>query len=253
MNGFIYVITNDNHPGLVKIGITRNVQQRFKQLQVQQHNIVACYECVNYDELEKQLHHLFKSRRLPQSEWFSFSDDELQQLAATVEANAHSSTSYADHQREEAMREVEDWKERRRQQDHDEKMALTQLGTTAAVGGGLWAAAAILTNPVTWAVCGAVGIAAVALAEAADETVESPTPNHPPDERPGPAFARVNGRWYSTDCPHKSHEHRLAHEYWLSQQQNKPHHCRPVGFYKPAPALSGASSDTVTFDNDVSL
>ena len=65
MFGYVYLIRNG---GLHKIGRTRNLEQRMKQLRPDE--IIGVLKTYKYRELEKKLHKTYRSVRLPQSEYF---------------------------------------------------------------------------------------------------------------------------------------------------------------------------------------
>lgn len=70
--GFVYFIRNQE---LVKIGITGNLLRRMAQLEPDE--ILNVVRCKNYQELEKDLHSLFKDERIPQTEYFRLSDEQI--------------------------------------------------------------------------------------------------------------------------------------------------------------------------------
>ena len=70
--GFVYLIRNQE---LVKIGITGNLLRRMAQLEPDE--ILNVVRCKNYQELEKDLHSLFKDERIPQTEYFRLSDEQI--------------------------------------------------------------------------------------------------------------------------------------------------------------------------------
>ncbi len=65
MSGWIYLIRNGD---LYKIGITKNIINRMRQLKPDE-VLVKSYVS-NYKELEKQLHYSYKKVRIPQTEYF---------------------------------------------------------------------------------------------------------------------------------------------------------------------------------------
>ncbi len=70
--GFIYLIRNQE---LYKVGITKNLLKRMEQLKPDEAlNIIRCR---NFRELEKQLHQTFKKYRIPQTEYFRFSQEQV--------------------------------------------------------------------------------------------------------------------------------------------------------------------------------
>ena len=70
--GFVYLIRNQE---LVKIGITGNLLRRMAQLEPDE--VLNVVRCKNYLELEKDLHSLFKDERIPQTEYFRLSDEQI--------------------------------------------------------------------------------------------------------------------------------------------------------------------------------
>ena len=70
--GFVYLIRNED---IYKIGITENLLRRMDQLKPDE--ILNVVRCKNFRELEKDLHSLFKDVRLPQSEYFRLSEDQI--------------------------------------------------------------------------------------------------------------------------------------------------------------------------------
>ena len=63
--GIIYLIRNGD---LHKIGTTKNLQRRMKELKPDK--IIRTLERTDYREIEKELHRKYKDVRLPQSEYF---------------------------------------------------------------------------------------------------------------------------------------------------------------------------------------
>ena len=72
MAGIIYLIRNGD---LHKIGTTTNLQRRMKELKPDK--IIRTLERTDYREIEKELHRKYKDVRLPQSEYFRLSDQQL--------------------------------------------------------------------------------------------------------------------------------------------------------------------------------
>ena len=68
--GFVYFVRNDD---IYKIGITDNLMRRMKELKADE--IINSVRCVNYESLEKDLHKEFKKYRIPQSEYFSLTQN----------------------------------------------------------------------------------------------------------------------------------------------------------------------------------
>ena len=73
--GFVYFIRNGD---LCKIGITENLLRRMDQLKpAEMLNVVRCK---NFRELEKDLHSLFKEVRIPQTEYFRLSEEQVSKV-----------------------------------------------------------------------------------------------------------------------------------------------------------------------------
>ena len=69
--GYIYLIRNGD---LFKIGRTDDPKRRMKELKPDE--VIAIHQTDDADSLEKTLHKRFKSKRLPQSEYFRINGDE---------------------------------------------------------------------------------------------------------------------------------------------------------------------------------
>ncbi len=79
MIGLIYIIGEENDSGLYKIGETKNLKNRIKQLQTGNPNklvVIDKFRCINHETFEKILHKKYKNNK-KQGEWFEFTDDEL--------------------------------------------------------------------------------------------------------------------------------------------------------------------------------
>ena len=72
MAGIIYLIRNGD---LHKIGTTKNLQRRMKELKPDK--IIRTLERTDYREIEKELHRKYKDVRLPQSEYFRLTESQL--------------------------------------------------------------------------------------------------------------------------------------------------------------------------------
>ena len=72
LSGFVYLIRSES---IYKIGITDNLMRRMGELRPDE--VVSAVRCENYQELEKDLHRHFKKLRLPQSEYFRLSSNEV--------------------------------------------------------------------------------------------------------------------------------------------------------------------------------
>lgn len=71
--GFVYLIRNGD---LCKIGITENLLRRMDELKPDE--ILNVVRCPNFVEVEKQLHSRYKDVRLPQTEYFRLTEDQIQ-------------------------------------------------------------------------------------------------------------------------------------------------------------------------------
>ncbi len=72
MTGYVYLIRNGD---LHKIGTTKNLQRRMKQLKPDE--IISTLKTTDFKSVEKQLHRKYKEVRLPQSEYFRLSEQQL--------------------------------------------------------------------------------------------------------------------------------------------------------------------------------
>ena len=72
MAGIVYLIRNGD---LHKIGTTKNLQRRMKQLKPDE--VVKTLETMKFQAIEKELHRKYKDVRLPQTEYFRLSDKQL--------------------------------------------------------------------------------------------------------------------------------------------------------------------------------
>ena len=73
--GFVYFIRNQD---IYKIGITQNLLARLDQLKPNE--VLNIVRCSNYEELEKILHKSFKAARIPQSEYFRLTPDQVKKV-----------------------------------------------------------------------------------------------------------------------------------------------------------------------------
>tara|TARA_B100000700_G_C14846199_1_gene761713 strand:+ start:182 stop:604 length:423 start_codon:yes stop_codon:yes gene_type:complete len=72
MQGFVYLIRNKD---IYKIGITKNIARRMKQLKP--HSIIQIIQVRDFMNIEKELHEYFKSKRIPQTEYFRLSNGDI--------------------------------------------------------------------------------------------------------------------------------------------------------------------------------
>ena len=82
--GYLYLLKN-NILGGYKIGITTAPKSRFKALAVgTKATLIGYWQLDAYRELEKQLHKEYADFRVPQSEWFDLSDQEIRNVIQKV-------------------------------------------------------------------------------------------------------------------------------------------------------------------------
>lgn len=77
--GYVYMIRNGD---LYKIGRTDNLQRRLKQLQPC--TVVQTLETDRSRDLEYELHKKYKSKRLPQTEYFRLSESQVEKVAVAL-------------------------------------------------------------------------------------------------------------------------------------------------------------------------
>mgnify|MGYP001368493705 CR=1 FL=1 len=75
MRGWLYLIRNGD---LYKIGITKNFQNRMRQLKPD--SIVAKLYTSNFEKIERELHIRYKKFRIPQTEYFRLKDYHLKEI-----------------------------------------------------------------------------------------------------------------------------------------------------------------------------
>ncbi len=73
--GFVYLIRNQD---IYKIGITDNLLRRFNQLKPDE--VLNVVRCSNFESLEKELHKKFKEYRIPQTEYFRLSKNQIEKV-----------------------------------------------------------------------------------------------------------------------------------------------------------------------------
>ena len=82
--GYLYLLKN-NILGGYKIGITTNPAARFKALHVgTKATLLGYWQTDAYRELEKHLHKEFAAARVPQSEWFDLTDQQIRNVIQNV-------------------------------------------------------------------------------------------------------------------------------------------------------------------------
>ena len=86
--GTLYIL-KDLLKGGYKIGISKVIKSRLKQLEVgKKAEVVGLWESPNYSDLERMLHSRYAEYRIPQSEWFALDYDELSNAVDWLNANA---------------------------------------------------------------------------------------------------------------------------------------------------------------------
>ena len=75
MTGWLYLIRNRD---LYKIGITRNFENRMRQLKPDA--VVAKLHTSDFMKLEKELHYRYKKFRIPQTEYFRLENTHLKEI-----------------------------------------------------------------------------------------------------------------------------------------------------------------------------
>tara|TARA_Y100001978_G_scaffold164043_1_gene150949 strand:+ start:252 stop:680 length:429 start_codon:yes stop_codon:yes gene_type:complete len=71
-------IYRERNKDLYKIGITQNLLNRLNQLKPDE--VLNTLRCSNYEELEKELHKIFKDDRIPQSEYFRLTATQVEEV-----------------------------------------------------------------------------------------------------------------------------------------------------------------------------
>ena len=92
-SGYVYLVTHINAPGLHKIGLTRHPRKRIEQLGGDQLTVVAMIRTSDPERIEKALHRNLKSARVPQSEWFNLSEQQLDAVKRAM-TNAHQADEF---------------------------------------------------------------------------------------------------------------------------------------------------------------
>ncbi len=85
--GWVYLIRNQD---LYKIGITKNLLSRMKQLEVhkKENELIHAVRSTNYQDIEKEMHSMFKAVRLPQTEYFRLSDKQVSKAQTNMDKKA---------------------------------------------------------------------------------------------------------------------------------------------------------------------
>ena len=114
--GYLYVIKSKSVPNLYKIGITKDWDNRSKQLRLKQ-KTTAKY-LANFDseierQIEKDLHICYSQFRLPQSEWFLLDYLQLDELKNKIyrSTNYHNGSIVFDDDKETLLATIDDAEE----------------------------------------------------------------------------------------------------------------------------------------------
>jgi len=79
MSGWLYVIRNRD---LYKIGITKNFENRMRQLKPDK--VVAKFYTTDFVKLERELHHRYKKFRIPQTEYFRLENSHVKEIKQRI-------------------------------------------------------------------------------------------------------------------------------------------------------------------------
>ena len=79
MSGWLYLIRNRD---LYKIGITKNFENRMRQLKPD--NVVAKFYTADFVKLERELHNRYKQFRIPQTEYFRLKNSHIKEIKQTI-------------------------------------------------------------------------------------------------------------------------------------------------------------------------
>ncbi len=79
MSGWLYLIRNRD---LYKIGITKNLENRMRQLKPD--NVVGKLYTRDFLKLERELHNRYKKFRIPQTEYFRLEDNHLNEIKQRI-------------------------------------------------------------------------------------------------------------------------------------------------------------------------
>ena len=77
MSGWLYIIRNGD---LYKIGITKNFDNRMRQLKPDK--VISKLYTTNFKQLEKDFHKKYHDVRIPQTEYFRLTDHQLENCKA---------------------------------------------------------------------------------------------------------------------------------------------------------------------------
>ena len=79
MSGWLYLIRNRD---LYKIGITKNFENRMRQLKPD--NVVAKFYTADFVKLERELHNRYKKLRIPQTEYFRLKNSHIKEIKKRI-------------------------------------------------------------------------------------------------------------------------------------------------------------------------
>ena len=79
MSGWLYLIRNRD---LYKIGITKNFENRMRQLKPD--NVVAKFYTADFVKLERELHNRYKKLRIPQTEYFRLKNSHIKEIKQRI-------------------------------------------------------------------------------------------------------------------------------------------------------------------------
>ena len=79
MSGWLYLIRNRD---LYKIGITKNFENRMRQLKPDK--VVAKFYTTDFVKLERELHHRYKKFRIPQTEYFRLKNSHVKEIKQRI-------------------------------------------------------------------------------------------------------------------------------------------------------------------------
>ena len=79
MRGWLYLIRNRD---LYKIGITKNFENRMRQLKPDK--VVAKFYTTDFVKLERELHHRYKKFRIPQTEYFRLENSHVKEIKQRI-------------------------------------------------------------------------------------------------------------------------------------------------------------------------
>ena len=79
MSGWLYLIRNRD---LYKIGITKNLENRMRQLKPDK--VVAKFYTADFVKLERELHNRYKKFRIPQTEYFRLENSHIKEIKQRI-------------------------------------------------------------------------------------------------------------------------------------------------------------------------